>query len=64
MSRKIRYNILSARLPANLLQGQRDFFGVHTYERVDRPRKEFFHTEWKTFLETPEQKIERSELVR
>jgi 6-phosphogluconate dehydrogenase len=39
----------SARLPANLLQGQRDFFGAHTYERVDRPRKEFFHTEWKTF---------------
>ena len=39
----------SARLPANLLQGQRDFFGAHTYERVDRPRREFFHTEWKTF---------------
>ena len=39
----------SFRLPANLLQGQRDFFGAHTYERVDRPRKEFFHTEWKTF---------------
>ncbi len=39
----------SGRLPANLLQGQRDFFGAHTYERTDRPRKEFFHTEWKTF---------------
>jgi len=39
----------SSRLPANLLQAQRDFFGAHTYERIDRPRKEFFHTEWKTF---------------
>ena len=36
----------SARLPANLLQAQRDFFGAHTYERVDRPRGEFFHTDW------------------
>ena len=36
----------SARLPANLLQAQRDFFGAHTYERVDRPRGEFFHTNW------------------
>lgn len=35
-----------ARLPANLLQGQRDYFGAHTYERVDRPRGEFFHTNW------------------
>jgi len=35
-----------ARLPANLLQAQRDFFGAHTYERVDRSRGEFFHTEW------------------
>jgi 6-phosphogluconate dehydrogenase len=34
------------RLPANLLQAQRDYFGAHTYERVDRPRGEFFHTEW------------------
>lgn len=34
------------RLPANLIQAQRDFFGAHTYERVDRPRGEFFHTEW------------------
>ena len=32
--------------PANLLQAQRDFFGAHTYERVDEPRGEFFHTEW------------------
>ncbi len=36
----------SARLPANLLQAQRDYFGAHTYERVDRPRGQFFHTEW------------------
>jgi len=36
----------SARLPANLLQAQRDFFGAHTYERVDKPEGEFFHTEW------------------
>ncbi|MBN1977075.1 MAG: decarboxylating NADP(+)-dependent phosphogluconate dehydrogenase [Anaerolineae bacterium] len=34
------------RLPANLLQAQRDYFGAHTYERIDRPRKEFFHTDW------------------
>ncbi|MEW6663873.1 MAG: decarboxylating NADP(+)-dependent phosphogluconate dehydrogenase [Thermodesulfobacteriota bacterium] len=37
----------TARLPAGLLQAQRDYFGAHTYERVDRPRGEFFHTEWK-----------------
>jgi 6-phosphogluconate dehydrogenase len=36
----------SARLPANLIQAQRDYFGAHTYERIDRPRGEFFHTEW------------------
>jgi 6-phosphogluconate dehydrogenase len=35
-----------ASLPANLLQAQRDYFGAHTYERVDRPRGEFFHTNW------------------
>jgi 6-phosphogluconate dehydrogenase len=34
------------RLPANLLQAQRDYFGAHTYERVDRERGEFFHTDW------------------
>ncbi|HMP75179.1 MAG TPA: decarboxylating NADP(+)-dependent phosphogluconate dehydrogenase [Kiritimatiellia bacterium] len=34
------------RLPANLLQAQRDYFGAHTYERVDKPRGEFFHTNW------------------
>jgi 6-phosphogluconate dehydrogenase len=36
----------SAVLPANLLQAQRDYFGAHTYERVDQPRGEFFHTNW------------------
>lgn len=36
----------SGRLPANLLQAQRDFFGAHTYERIDRPRGQFFHTNW------------------
>jgi 6-phosphogluconate dehydrogenase len=36
----------SERLPANLLQAQRDFFGAHTYERIDKPRGEFFHTNW------------------
>lgn len=36
----------SADLPANLLQGQRDYFGAHTYERKDRPRGEFFHLDW------------------
>ena len=34
------------RLPANLTQAQRDYFGAHTYERVDRPRGQFFHTNW------------------
>ena len=33
-------------LPANLLQAQRDFFGAHTYERIDKPRGQFFHTNW------------------
>ena len=36
----------SERLPANLLQAQRDYFGAHTYERVDKPKGEFFHTNW------------------
>ncbi len=35
-----------ANLPANLLQAQRDYFGAHTYERIDAPRGEFFHTNW------------------
>lgn len=38
--------IRSAVVPANLLQAQRDYFGAHTYERVDKPRGEFFHTNW------------------
>jgi 6-phosphogluconate dehydrogenase len=36
----------SARGPANLIQAQRDYFGAHTYERIDRPRGEWFHTDW------------------
>jgi 6-phosphogluconate dehydrogenase len=36
----------TAQLPANLLQAQRDFFGAHTYERTDKPRGQFFHTNW------------------
>ena len=36
----------SVRVPANLIQAQRDYFGAHTYERVDRPRGQFFHTDW------------------
>ena len=43
-----------ARLPANLLQAQRDFFGAHTYERVDKPG--VFHTEWMDSADEPEQK--------
>ena len=34
------------RLPANLLQAQRDYFGAHTYERIDKPRGAYFHTNW------------------
>jgi len=40
-------SLRSAILPANLIQAQRDYFGAHTYERVDKPRGEFFHTDWK-----------------
>ena len=36
----------SERLPANMVQAQRDYFGAHTYERIDRPRGKFFHTNW------------------
>ena len=36
----------SERLPANLLQAQRDYFGAHQYERLDNPRGKFFHTDW------------------
>ncbi|MEC7637423.1 MAG: decarboxylating NADP(+)-dependent phosphogluconate dehydrogenase [Verrucomicrobiota bacterium] len=41
----------SETLPANLLQAQRDFFGAHTYERVDKPRGEYFHTDWPDVIE-------------
>ncbi len=36
----------TGRLPANLIQAQRDYFGAHTYQRVDKPREEFYHTNW------------------
>jgi 6-phosphogluconate dehydrogenase len=42
----------SARLPANLLQAQRDYFGAHTYQRVDK--EGIFHTEWLQLRRTPE----------
>jgi len=38
--------VRSERLPANLIQAQRDYFGAHTYERTDTPRGQFFHTNW------------------
>ena len=40
-------SLRSERLPANLIQAQRDFFGAHTYERIDKPRGQFYHTDWK-----------------
>jgi len=46
-------SLRSERLPANLLQAQRDYFGAHTYERVDKPRGQFFHTEWLEKRRTP-----------
>ncbi len=45
----------SGRLPANILQGQRDYFGAHTFERLDRPRGTFFHVDWAD----PKRPIER-----
>ncbi len=42
------------RLPANLLQAQRDYFGAHTYERVDKSRGEFFHTDWLSLRKKPQ----------
>jgi 6-phosphogluconate dehydrogenase len=45
----------SASLPANLLQAQRDYFGAHTYERVDRPRGEKFHSEWLDLRRQPKE---------
>ena len=44
-------SLRSARLSANLLQAQRDFFGAHTYERVDKPAGERFHTQWPDVIE-------------
>jgi 6-phosphogluconate dehydrogenase len=43
----------SARLPQNLTQAQRDFFGAHTYQRVDRPDAGFVHTDWRSVIELP-----------
>ena len=40
------YSLTTERLPANMLQAQRDYFGAHTFERIDRPRGEFFHENW------------------
>jgi 6-phosphogluconate dehydrogenase len=40
------YTLRSGELPANVIQAQRDYFGAHTYERTDRPRGDFFHTDW------------------
>ena len=44
-------SVRTARLPANLLQAQRDFFGAHTYERIDKPEGQFFHTVWPEIIE-------------
>jgi 6-phosphogluconate dehydrogenase len=41
-------NFSSAQNAANMIQAQRDYFGAHTYERNDKPRGEFFHTQWKS----------------
>jgi len=41
-------SMTTKRLPSNLIQAQRDYFGAHTYQRLDRPSTEYFHTNWKT----------------
>ena len=46
-------SLRTARLSANLLQAQRDFFGAHTYERIDRPAGQWFHTDWPEVIEAP-----------
>ncbi len=48
MSTALNYydGLRNGRLPANLLQAQRDYFGAHQYERVDQPRGRYFHTNW------------------
>ncbi|MDP1901734.1 MAG: decarboxylating NADP(+)-dependent phosphogluconate dehydrogenase [Rubrivivax sp.] len=53
MSASLAYydSMRTARLPANLLQAQRDFFGAHTYERVDKPAGQMFHTQWPEVIE-------------
>jgi len=44
-------SLRTARVSANLLQAQRDFFGAHTYERVDKPAGQWFHTAWPEVIE-------------
>ena len=46
-------SLRTARLSANLLQAQRDFFGAHTYERIDRPAGQWFHTDWPEVIDAP-----------
>ncbi|NNJ24671.1 6-phosphogluconate dehydrogenase, NADP(+)-dependent, decarboxylating [Planctomycetes bacterium LzC2] len=50
-----------ARLPANLLQAQRDYFGAHTYQRLDKPREETFHSEWLDLRKDPGEPAEAPE---
>jgi len=40
------FSLTTKRSPANLLQAQRDYFGAHTFEKVDKPRGEFYHENW------------------
>ncbi len=47
-------SLRSKRLPANLLQAQRDFFGAHTYERVDKPAGQWFHHQWPEVIDAPD----------
>ena len=47
----------SAQLPLNLTQAQRDFFGSHTYERVDKPERGFVHTEWEELLADQQKRL-------
>jgi 6-phosphogluconate dehydrogenase len=51
----------SAKLPLNLTQAQRDFFGSHTYERVDKPELGFVHTEWEELLEDQQERLRVTE---
>jgi 6-phosphogluconate dehydrogenase len=46
-------SIRRERLPANLLQAQRDYFGAHTYQRIDKPLEQKFHSEWLDLRRAP-----------